>query len=111
MPISSDTRTRHSHLADSRSGAKAVPALPDQDKSLPLPRIEPVMLRLLTATSLFLLSSARIGGDDFFYDPCRGRYVGDGYYNLGGEKPYNRQAELVCDFNKARIYDRVTVRR
>ena len=68
------------------------------------------MFRLLFVTCLFLLSSARRGVVDYGYEPCEGRYVGDGYYNLAGEKPYNRLVELVCDFRRSRVYGRVTVR-
>ncbi|KAF0287583.1 hypothetical protein FJT64_013972 [Amphibalanus amphitrite] len=67
------------------------------------------MLRLLSVASLFLLASAaRQGVLDYGYEPCEGRYVGNGYYNLAGERSYNRQVELVCDFRRSRSYDRVT---
>ena len=68
------------------------------------------MIRLLSVACCFLLASARLGVRDYGYHPCEGKYVGEGYYNLAGESPYNRQVEMVCDFSKSRVYDRVTVR-
>ena len=64
--------------------------------------------RVLTVCVALLASAC--GRPRYDYDACEGQNFGSGYYNLAGERGYNRNAELVCDFNKRLAYDeRVTV--
>ena len=63
------------------------------------------MIRLVFVVCSFLLSLSYGQRPYFDYDPCEGEDVGRGYYNLAGERRYNRNVELVCDFNRLRSYD------
>ncbi|KAF0304290.1 hypothetical protein FJT64_002766 [Amphibalanus amphitrite] len=52
-----------------------------------------------------LLLTLSYGRPYFDYDACEGENVGRGYYNLAGERSYNRNVELICDFKREMGYD------